>query len=285
LVERHLTKCEACREEARREGALVSVLEDRRSLPLGLALRDRVVRRMLQAVRPAEPHRGSLLRRLPIAWAPAAALVVIVLGLWALWHWHDSRTMSGAAVVTLVVGEVEQRGPGGDNWRPVHVGDHLAEGSHILSRARGMLVFEMRSGATVSVGPDSAVSLMGRATLSAERGSLVAQTRAPLLIETPAGRVHTPNRAGQIGMVVGDVLEVAVAGYTAMWESGEPLPPISGRDLASLDSEATGPRLRPLDMRLLSWLGELERQRVRQLLRETHPSLLPPVEPGRGEVF
>jgi hypothetical protein len=275
----HLSECSACRNLAGEQRRLTEAMAACAPPALDPALRARVLARALPLVPEAPRPRWSWRPQGVWAWAPATALfLVLVVGYWLTNHRATPRT---AAVASVVVGEVEQRPSEIASWQPVHVGDEIPAGAQILSHEHGMVTLETTSGTTVSIAPQSAVALQGPSEIAPERGRLMTHARPGLRIVTPAGRIVAHSEGSRIALAVDGSVTVAVTGGEATWVSPSGDVPLPANQVSALNPTAMSASRTSWDRASWSWLAELEQARARQLLGETHPSLLPGLDEGR----
>ncbi|MBN1478125.1 zf-HC2 domain-containing protein [Candidatus Sumerlaeota bacterium] len=282
-VSSHLSQCGACREVAESERSVVETLEGLSPPPLEASLRGALVRRMIREA----PESRSRVERAPLwprlAWAVAPVLLVaLVVG--SLWGGLLNRQPAEVAIVNVVFGEVEHRGSANASWRPIQPGDVLPAGVQVMSRSNGMAILEMEGGSTVSLAPESTLSIVDRGRMSTDRGRVVIRSVRPLRVLTPAGDLHVPRGSGRLALDIGEEQDVSVSvtGYSVAWAPNayEALSLDHGL-VASLDPRSA--RVTPItwDVREWGWLHTLELARARQMIRETHPSLLPALSPER----
>lgn len=270
----HLAACSACRSLAEEERALVETLAETTPPPLAPALRTRILHTIIPLARTAPAPRWAWSPPRALAWAPVAALLLIFVGLWFAHHRPRPKT---AAVATVVVGEVEHRRDALSSWQPLRAGDRLPEGSQILSRERGMALVETLAEVTLSIAPETALAIESPNLIAAERGRVLAEAPRAVFITTPAGRLETRGSGGRLALEVADAVSTAVSRGQVTWVAAATSAEV---DLPTGQVTALDPQtasLRPAQWVASSWdwLEALHEARARDLLRETHPSLLP----------
>jgi hypothetical protein len=281
-VEDHLVSCPDCREESQAAEGIAAALHDFRPTPLEPALRTALTRRVAHAARTAakEPPRGwiplglrSLLDLRTLA-PVAATLLVGAIGL-GVWQGVERRSEPAQVVVQIVFGEVEQRGVEGESWRPVRAGDALPLGSRLLCREKGMLVFKTDAGDSVTLGPQTVAQVVESSTISVERGTTLIEPRGSVNLMTPAGSLRTRGGRGELYVAVDNDVQMVSPNLSVAWETPSGFVEVpAGLPMAQ---GLSGEGLRPMawDAEPWSWLEILAHMRAREVLRETHPSLLP----------
>jgi hypothetical protein len=218
-----------------------------------------------------------------LAWAVAPVLLVALVTT-VLWGGLLARRPADVAIVNVVFGEVEHRSSASASWRPIQPGDVLPAGVHVMSRSNGMAILEMEAGTTISLAPESTLSIVGTGRMATDRGRVVISSVRPLRVFTPAGDLRVPRGSGRLALDIDEEQDVSVSvtGYSVAWSpDGYGALNLDHGLIASLDPRAASITPISWDVREWGWLHTLELARARQLIRETHPSLLPALTPER----
>jgi hypothetical protein len=211
--------------------------------------------------------------------APVLLLALVAVGLWG-----DllNRRPADVAIVNVVFGEVEHRSSPSASWRPIQPGDVLPAGVQVMSRSNGMAILEMEAGSTISLAPESNLCIADAGRMITDHGRVVIRSVRPLRVLTPAGDLHVPRGSGRLTLDIGDEQDVSVSvtGYSVAWApEGYGALSLDHGLVASLDPRAASISPISWDVREWEWLHTLELAQARQLIRETHPSLLPALPP------
>jgi ferric-dicitrate binding protein FerR (iron transport regulator) len=164
----------------------------------------RLRREAYQTVR-ARVRRRSAIRWLAVT-SSAAALLVCVLGWWALYG-NGVRRRAGVRVAALR-GEVTVRGPGGRAW-PAEVGMHVAEGNSEHTGIDGRCALDYADGTELHLSPSTALKVTRDPTSKALRLD-AGRMRADVMPQVASApmRVSTPFAEA---VVLGTVFALEVA--------------------------------------------------------------------------
>jgi hypothetical protein len=142
----------------------------------------------------------------------------------------------------------------------------------------------MEAGSTISLAPESNLSITDSGWMVTDRGRVVISSVRPLSVRTPAGDLHVPRGSGRLALDIGEEqgVSVSVTGYSVAWSPvGYGEFSLDHGLVASLDPRAASITPTSWDVQEWGWLHTLELARARQLIRETHPSLLPALPSDR----
>lgn len=279
----HLAACDACRMVADAQGRVGEVLAGFSPPPLRSSLRETLLQRVAREapVRPIRPRADWFPR-----WAPAATAAALCFALTAaVWLNLRGHTDPSVAIARVVVGEVEHRVGADGQWHPLRAGDLLPERSQLMSRENGMAIVETDGGVSLSMAQQTAVSIVDAESIAWDGGRMVASASEGLRVHTPVGAIVFRRAGGSLAISseAGDDPGVAMGPVGAVWEnetSGSViLPAGSTSDLIGASGTTRPTRVHFPGW---TWLQDLEQARARELLRETHPSLLPPLAPSPG---